>query len=577
MNVLDATRPDIVRATASMESAVAPSTDPVTTEVIRHSLKSAAETMKITLRRTAFSPIIYEMIDFCCCLYNDRVELLAQADALPAFLGTMNFCIDGAVAAIGGPENLEPGDILLTTWAYDTGSHAQDAAVIMPVFVDGELVGYSAQKAHHADNGAKAPYCSDTTDVFQEGMIFPGVKIYKAGVKDDDLFRTFVANSRLPRISAGDLSAQIAAAQAGTAAFEAIVEKYGRETFEACVARMFDHGESIVRKALQDLPDGRWERDWKIDGDGLTEEEVPFTVAISIAGGDIEVDVSECAPQAAGPVNSPQPNTVSQARLAVISLVGGGESVNEGFLRPITVTTRPGTLLHPVNPAPIFLYGFTGVRMVEGIHAVLVDAFPAIGRANTGGDILPVLIWGDLGTESSWATGFDHFVGQGAGETFDGGRPLMHMAVSGIRNTPAEVIEQRYPLLIEHFELAPDSGGAGEFAGGLGINCEYRVRKDAVMTTSIEGVDVPPYGAHGGENARVNGVFVTTPDGETNPYRKITSLPLPAGSLVRVQTGGGGGFGPPGARDPEAVKEELRLGYITPEFAQIHYPQVVSK
>lgn len=559
-----------------MDAGVAPSDDAVTTEVIRHALKSAAESMRITLRRTAFSPVIYEMIDFCCCLYNERVELLSQADALPAFLGTMNFCIDGALRAIGGPQRLEEGDILMTTWAYDTGSHAQDAAVIMPVFVEGELVGYSAQKAHHADNGAKAPYCADTTDVFQEGLIFPGVKLVKRGQLDDDLFRTFVANSRLPRFAAGDLNAQVAAARVGAAAFRAIVEKHGRETFASCVARMFDHGEALVRKALEDLPDGRWERPWQIDGDGITDDRIPFTVAIEIRGAEIEVDLSDCSPQAAGPVNSPQPSTVSQARLAVISLVGDGESVNEGFMRPITITTRPGTLLHPNPPAPIFLYGFTGVRMVEGVHAVMAAALPGFGRAGTGGDLLPTLLWGELGTENAWSTGFDHFVGQGAAQGVDGGTPLMHITVSGIRNTPAEVIEKRYPLMVQRFELATDSGGAGEFAGGLGINCEYRLRSDAELTTSVEGVDVPPYGVHGGENARPNGITALIPGRDPMPLKKVTSMPLPAGSVLRVETGGGAGYGSPAERDPEKVARDLRQGYISASFARRHYPEAAG-
>ncbi len=577
MTVLDVSeRPAPVRAGASMGSGPTPDADPITTEVIRHALKAAAETMKITLRRTAFSPTIYEMMDFCCCLYNDRVELLAQADALPAFLGTMSFCIEGTVEAIGGAEQLEPGDILITTWAYDTGSHAQDAAMIMPVFVDGALVGYAAQKAHHGDIGAKAPYCTDTTDVFQEGLILPGVKLYKAGKRDEELFRTFVANSRMPRFAAGDLNGQVAAAQAGAAAFEAVVRKHGREAFEACVARMFDHGETLVRQAIAQLPDGRWELPWQLDGDGLSEEAVPFTVAVEVSGSDLEVDLSDCAPQCPGPVNSPQPSTVSQARLAILSLVGGGEPVNEGFLRPITVITRPGTFLHPLPPAPIFLYGFTGGRMVEGIYAVIAQAWPQFGRAGGGGDLCPILFWGMDPERGMYVCGFDHFGGQGAGKGYDGGTPLMCMPVSGMRNAPAEVTEQRHPILLTRFELAQDSGGAGEFAGGPGVNCEYRLLHDGLTTASIEGAEIPPAGIAGGGDARPNAIVITPPDGPAQSVRKVTSMPLPAGTRVRIETGGGAGYGEPRARPHEAVREDLRLGYISEAYAREHYPEAVA-
>ncbi|WP_033291747.1 hydantoinase B/oxoprolinase family protein [Amycolatopsis jejuensis] len=566
---------DVVWTTSTSTSGSSAAADPVTTEVVRHALKSAAETMKITLRRTAFSPTIYEIIDFCCSIYDDRVRLLAQADAMPAFLGTMNFCVEGAVRAVGGAGVLEPGDILVTTWAYDTGSHSQDVAVVMPVFVDGELVGYTAQKGHHTDIGAQAPYCTDTTDVYQEGMIFPGVKLFKAGKRDDDLFRTFVANSRMPKFAAGDLSAQVAAARAGARAFAEVVRKYGRETFDASVEHMFDHGEAVVRKALADLPDGRWERAWQIDGNGLTDEPVEFTVAITVSGSDIEVDVTDCAPQCPGPVNSPLPSTVSQARLAVLSLVGNGEPVNEGFLRPISLLTRPGTLLHPLPPAPIFLYGFTGLRMVEAVHAVLAQAVPGFGRASSGGDALPLMFWGGVGSEP-WVIGFDHLIGQGAGPGYDGGGPLMHIAISGVRNSPAEVVEQRYPVVIERCALAPDSGGAGEFAGGLGIDCEYRLRADAASTISLEGADVPPLGVHGGAEARPNRIYVTPPGGERAAVRKVTSYPLPEGTLVRIESGGGGGYGDPAGRDPDAVRRDLEAGYITESYAREHYPHAME-
>ena len=204
--------------------------DPILTEVIRQGLLSAAEQMKIALRRTAFSPIVYDAIDFCCALYDPDVQLLAQAQATPLFLGTMGYCIEACVRSVGGADTLQAGDVLFSTYAYDIGSHPQDAAIVVPAFVDGELIGYAAVKAHHMDMGAKDPFCTDTTDNFQEGAIFPGVRIFEAGRRNEDMYRTVLANSRLPAALAGDLGAQIVAAKAGIAAMARMIERHGVDT-----------------------------------------------------------------------------------------------------------------------------------------------------------------------------------------------------------------------------------------------------------------------------------------------------------------------------------------------------------
>ena len=196
-----------------------PDADPITTEVIRHGLDSAADQMRLALRRSAFSPIIYEISDFSAALYDAEVRLLAQAQSLPMFLGTLSFCIQTAVEKAGGVARLEPGDVIFSTYGYDIGSHQQDATIVVPAFVDGELVGYAAVKAHHMDIGAKEIYCTDTTDIFQEGAIFPSVKLYRRGELDRDMYRTILANSRLPTALAGDLQAQIGAAALRSNAF----------------------------------------------------------------------------------------------------------------------------------------------------------------------------------------------------------------------------------------------------------------------------------------------------------------------------------------------------------------------
>ena len=546
--------------------------EPVLTEIVRQGLLSAAEQMKIALRRTAFSPIVYDMIDFCCALYDADVRLLAQAQATPLFLGTMGHCVESCVRAVGGQSELLPGDVLFSTYAYDIGSHQQDAAIVVPAFLGDRVVAYAAVKAHHMDIGAKEPFCTDTTDNFQEGVIFPGVRLYRAGERVDDMYRTLLANSRLPDALAGDLEAQIAAARVGNEAVLRLIVRHGLETFQRTVERILDHGEATVRRFLGRLPPGHFVAAGALDNDGVGEELVPFEVGIEISGSDVVVDFTSAPDSTAGPVNCPLPTTVSAARLAVLAIAGGGESATEGHFRAITVRTRPGSLFHPDPPAPIYLYGWPAAQAIDAIHAALADAVPEVVRAGSGGDFCGMVWWGRRPDGTFWASGTDHVTGQGARSDGDGGPPLMHISFSGMRNTPVETLELRYPLLVERFELAADSGGAGRFRGGLGLDIRYRMLEDAWFTSPIERTRTPPWGLRGGEPGRPNLLRVLLPDGSEHVLRKTTARAVPAGSAIELEVGGGGGYGPASARDPISVQNDLRNGYVTEDAVRRLYP-----
>src|SRR5919205_1815906 len=305
--------------------------DPITTEVIRHSLNSAANQMKRALIRTAFSPIIYEVLDFAVAIYDTNIRLLAQAPSLPLFMGTMNFCVEAAVEAVGGEEALEPGDVVLYNWPYGTGSHPQDCAVVMPVFLrDEELIGYTTIKAHWLDIGGKEPYSTDTVDVFQEGTIFPGVKLYARSELVGDIWKFVVANSRVPKMVAGDINAEVAGVRTGAAGLLRVVERYGLETFRECVERMFDHGEAVVRSYFEQIPDGRYVGHGVMDDDGLSTDEVPFELVLEVDGSTVRLDYSNAPDAHPGPINCPLPSTVSASRIAITMLAGGGEAQNEG-------------------------------------------------------------------------------------------------------------------------------------------------------------------------------------------------------------------------------------------------------
>jgi N-methylhydantoinase B len=550
------------------------SADAVTTEVIRHGLVSAASQMKRALVRTAFSPVIYEVLDFAVALYDDRVRLLAQAPSLPMFMGRLSFCVEAAVAAVGGPQRLAPGDVLLYNDPYGTGSHPQDAAMVAPVFTEGELIGYAAVKAHWLDIGGKDPYSTDTVDVFQEGTIFPGVHLYRGGERVDDVYRMALANSRVPDMVAGDINAEVVALRAGDRALVALVERHGLHVFRAGVERMLDHGEAIVRTYFERMPDGVYRAEGLLDDDGVSTDPVPFAIALRVEGSDVTIDFSEAPPQRPGPVNCTLPKTVAVSRIAIGTLAGAHEAPNDGHYRPIHVVTRPGTLFEPQRPAPSFIGGWASFQALEAIYRAVAAALPGAVPAGSGGDICSLVWWGRReATGRPWADGSPHPVGQGASARGDGASALMHISESATRVTPTEVWESRNPWLVERVELIPDSGGPGRHRGGLGVAYAFRALEAMWLTGVIERTRHAPWALDGGLDGWSNRGTLHPPDGESRGFAKATRVAVPRGTLVTLETGGGGGFGHPRERDPAAVHADVRDGYVSEAHARVFHPQ----
>jgi N-methylhydantoinase B len=551
--------------------------DPVLTEVIRHGLNSAAGQMKRALVRTAFSPIIYEVLDFAVALYDDQVRLLAQAPSLPMFMGRLSFCVQAAVEAVGGPERLEPGDVLLYNDPYGTGSHPQDAAVVAPAFLDGELIGYAAIKAHWLDIGGKDPYSTDTVDLFQEGTIFPGVKLVRRGELVEDIYRMALANSRVPKMVAGDINAELVGVGAGVRALLELVRRHGIADFRAAVERMFDHGEAVVRAYFERLPDGVFRAEGVLDDDGVGPDPVPFEIVLTVAGSELTVDFSGAPPQRPGPVNCTLPKTIAVSRVAIGMLAGAGEPPNEGHQRPIRVVTRPGTLFHPERPAPSFIGGWASFQALETILHAVGKALPEGVPAGSGGDICSLVWWGTrAGTGEPWGDGSPHPVGQGASVRADGSSALMHISESATRVTPAEIWETKNPWLVEEVGLIPDTGGAGRQRGGLGVRYRIRALEDMWLTAVIERTKHAPWALEGGCEGRSNRATLHRPDGTRRSLAKATRVPVPAGAVVEVETGGGGGYGPAAERAAEAVAADIREGYVTEEQARRDYPHAFA-
>ena len=546
-------------------------TDPITSEIIRNSLNSAAEQMKKALVRSAFSPIIYEVLDFASAIYDKNYCMLSQSPSLPGFMGTLSFCVEQAVKEVGGEENIFDGDIIIYNNPYGSGSHSQDAALVKPVFIENKLIGYTAIKAHWLDTGGKEPYSTDTVDVFQEGTIYPGLKLYKKGKLEEDIFKLIKANSRVPKAIEGDLNAQLNGIIAGANALKRIVNKFGYELFYASVLEIYEHGEKLVRKSLQKIPDGTYSGFGQMDSNGVDEGVVKFKISIEVKGSDLILDFTDAPDQQNGPINCPLPSTVSKARVAFSMMAGNGEQPNEGFFRPLIVKTKKGTMFNPVSPAPCFLNGWPGLQVIEVIYRILSEKLPEAFPASSGGCLAAAVWWGKREKDGEpWADGAPHPVGQGGFYNGDGVTSMHHNS-AGTRISPTEIWESKNPWLINKIELAKDSCGAGEFRGGLGLDLEFEMIEETFITTVVERTKNPPWGIKDGKAGRANNVQVIKKNGDKFFMPKKSGYKLDKGDKIIFLTGGGGGYGNPEFRKIEKIEYDLKQEYLSKKYVQENF------
>jgi N-methylhydantoinase B len=569
---------DVVHRAHLAERRTDEAVDPLSTQVIRHGLDAAAEQMMVALKRTAFSPIIYDGRDFAAAFYDTQIRLLAETQTLPVFSGSLGFCLQHTLDTIGGLDAVYEGDVYLLNYAYYTGSHQNDMVVILPTFHEGELLSFAVCKAHHMDLGGAWVFATHTTDIWQEGTVYTPLRLYERGRRNDEVLRILVANSRTPDILEGDLAAQIGSCRIGLEAMERVVARYGRDQFDAAVELMFDYGERLMRRVIAAIPNGKYEADGIADDDGISKESVPFHVSLEVRDEDVTADFTDAPPQTRGPINSSPPTVVACVRCALMSLIGDSETANEGYFGPIQVKTRPGTIFHALPPAPMGMFSWVSMHAVDHIHRALSAVIPAQIPAQGGSDgVNAINVWGTRADGTFWADATQHPGGQGAAPTYgDGGSPLLHITCSGTTVTSRELWEARTPFLVEMYELAPDSGGAGRFRGGPGVDTHHRVLRDLTVTVLWERTKSPPFGLAGGHAGRRSRIRIVYPDGSERQFTKASVQELPAGTLLILETGGGGGFGDPAERDPAAVRTDVSEGYISEDAARRDYPHAFS-
>jgi N-methylhydantoinase B len=567
--------------------------DPATVEVIRNYLTSAANEMRRTLTRTAYNTVIYEIFDFGLSMYDAQARLIADAPGLSLFLGANDYSLQKGLDYVG-EDDLDSGDVVVLNYPYWNSSHVLDVCLFAPVHLDSELLGYTASRAHWLDLGAKDPgYVLDSTDIHQEGLVFPGTKIYERGEPDEEILELIRYNSRIPEKVIGDLNAQIAALRTGGRRLCELHEKYGTDTIEAAIDAVIEHGERTTRSGIEALPDGSWSAVDYIDNDGVADDLVPIGVEVTVDHDRMTFDFTESADAVAGPINVPIGRTQAMCKFVLKALTAPAATTNHGHYRPIDLEVPPDNLFNAQYPAPTYTL-WSSILGVDVIFKALAKAMPERIPASTGGDICSIMLHEtDPGTGRQFVEANNEGVGWGATDERDGPNAQMHYVQTMVRNIPVEVFETKAPVRFDRLALRRDSGGPGEHRGGLGIRRDYRLTRETNVLSIIKKTRTAGFGLEGGQAGSKNVVVLDLDADWTDRVQRYVDINDEApdddrqwvgmmrgrfrpGEIVSNRSGGGGGYGDPFDRPPEAVLADVIDGYVSRQAAEEDYGVAVT-
>lgn len=549
--------------------------DRITLEIIQSAIQSTADEMFAAMRRTAMSAIIYEVLDMGTGVTDRDGELAGSGAGIPSFVGVLDKSVKHLLYKFDQPSAIAPGDIFIVNDPYQGGvTHLNDIVLAMPVFVrnaDGteELVAWTANIAHWNDIGGMVPGSMSTqaTELFQEGLILPGVKLIAQGEPIQAVFDILTANCRMPDFLTGDLWAGIAAARIGARRIIEIVEKYGKGVFLHALATYLDYGEVVSRNALRTLPKGTFALQEKQDN-GQT-----YCVEIEIHDDAFIVDLTNNPDQDSGPFNISADRALIACQMAFKNITSSSRVVNGGTFRPLQVKLRPGSVFHPRHPAAVGINYEVGIRLYDLLLRCLAQQMPERLPAGTFASICGTLFGGSHpDTGRPYAVIEPEIGGWGASHQRDGTAGQFSPTHGETYNCPAEVAEARYGVTVEYLGFHDEEGGAGQYRGGKGIRIDYRLRADdAWLTIAYTRATVPPWPLQGGQPGSTNHVLIRRTDGSCERHTVVSRLALNPGDVIQVMTATGAGWGDPKQREIEQVKQDLKDGYITQEQAECIY------
>jgi N-methylhydantoinase B len=515
--------------------------DPIELELMRNLFEAAAEEMGIVLQRVAFSANIKERRDFSCALFDASGALLAQAAHIPVHLGSMPASVRAVLDRLG---RLDAGDVAIVNDPFAGGTHLPDVTLVSPVYSDAQLIGYAANRAHHADVGGLSPGSMTLSrHIDEEGVRIEPSLLCRRGVRDDALLQRFLDAVRTPDERLGDLDAQTTANHVGAAALKRMVARYGVEHVRAYGLALLDYAQSFMARAIASIPDGTYTFADAMDDDGAGSGTVPIAVAVHIGGDRATVDLTRCAEQVSGCINCPDAVTRSAVYYCFGCLLDEAVPLNGGCFRNIDVITRPGSVLHALYPAAVVAGNTeTSQRVVDVVFGALAQAVP---------DRIPAASCGTMSSVALGGAGWTYYEtvggGCGAGPAWHG-ESAVQCHMTNTLNTPAEAIELQYPLRIRRFERAPHTGGDGGHRGGDGIVREIEALAPCDGTILSDRRASRPYGLVQGSDAAAGANAMGRVDGQAIPLGGKSRFALAPGDVLRIVTPGGGGWG----RDPRA-------------------------
>jgi N-methylhydantoinase B len=543
-------------------------TDRITLEIIQSSLQAASDEMFAAFRKTAMSAIIYEVLDMGTGITDGDGNLASSGAGIPAFVGVLDKAVKRVIELNAG--DIRPGDIFATNDPYFGGvTHLNDVVLAMPVFADGELIAWTANIAHWNDVGGMVPgsISNEAREIFQEGLRLPAVKLVSEGEPIRSVMEIMKCNSRLPDYLQGDMWAGIAAARVGERRILDLVARYGHDTFTTALRTFMEYGEEVARRALRELPKGRFT---------LAEEQdsgAVYTATVEIADDEFVVDLRDNPDQDPGPNNASRDGTMIAAQMVFMNITGASSSANAGHFKPLRLLTRPGSVFDARPPAAFATYYEVEIRLYDVIWRCLAphlgDRLPAGSFASVCG----TFIGGPHPDTGRHFTIVEPQVGGWGGEALRDGNSAMFSGFHGDTfNCPAEVAEARYGLYVDQLRLNDEPGGEGEFRGGKGIVLDYRVRSNGCFfTCAYTRNKHRPWALAGGREGSPNYVEVLRADGSVEEYAVVTALDVNEGDVIRLHTANGGGYGDPRRRRRELVRDDVRNGYVTEETARTVY------
>nr|WP_314841484.1 hydantoinase B/oxoprolinase family protein [uncultured Microbacterium sp.] len=538
----------------------------ITAEVVRNGMAAAAAEMFSTMIRTAHSPLLYASRDFGVGIVSADGQLWGSAPGVGTFVTLLSHTVRHGLTR-RTVEEMKEGDYFIVNDPYITGTHISDTTIYSPIVADGRVIAFSVVTAHWLDIGGKSPggWCGDSTDVYQEGMCFTHEKLIAEDIRNPSMFSYIENNVRFPKEVFGDLEAQISACRQGAARVHRLSDRYGAGAVEEAMRNVIRRTDEAVRRKISALPDGVYSRSTQLDGDGVEEGARPVVaLQLNVEGDRIRLTFDGSTPTARGPIN--HPGAAHDVYCALKGFFAPNEKPNEGHSLPFSFDVEPGLVVSPVRPAPTDSYGFVGVALIELAFACMSDimpeATPASGYQLFGGKISR--------SDARFGEPFNFLDlnagGAGARPTHDG--PSLIFSGNGDTPTaPIEVIETRYPLRCLQHSLIPEFAGHGRQRGGQGVRRDFQVLGEGIYTEAAIQNSLSPLalGAAGGEAGHPSVVVLNpdTPQEQMYNEQGVALGPLTPGDVVSWRTGGGGGYGRPSERRPDAIAQDIREGRIS--------------